>query len=102
VALALYPYGSTQPLPGSPSTILDLEIPPGDYTFGEITDYDDVEVSLWSVEYGDYTLTVIVFVEGSSYPMPSDGIDYIDLQNFTLDSDNLEVTTPFELELVKW
>jgi hypothetical protein len=34
--------------------------------------------------------------------MPSDGIDYIGLQNFTLVSDTLEVATPFELELVEW
>ena len=102
LALALYDYDSTQPFAGSPSYILDLEIPPGEYTFGEVTDYDAVEISLLGVEYGDYTLTVIVFVEGSSHPMPSDGIDYIGLQNFTLDSDTLDVTTPFELELVKW
>jgi poly(3-hydroxybutyrate) depolymerase len=102
LALALYDYDSTQPFAGSPSYILDLEIPPGEYTFGEITDYDAVEISLLGVEYGDYTLTVIVFVEGSSHPMPSDGVDYIGLQNFTLDSETLEVTTPFELELVKW
>ena len=54
------------------------------------------------VEYGDCTLTVVVFIGGSSYPMPSDGIDYLGLQNFTLDSDTLEVTTPFELELVEY
>ena len=65
LALALYDYDSTQPFAGSPSYILDLEIPPGEYTFGEVTDYDAVEISLLGVEYGDYTLTVIVFVEGS-------------------------------------
>ena len=102
VALALYSYDSTQPFAGSPLFILNLDVPVGEYTLGEITDYDAVEISLLGVEYGDYTLTVIVFVEGSSYPMPSDGIDYIGVQNFTLDSDTLEVTTPFELELVKW
>jgi len=102
VALALYPYDSTQPFGGSPLSILDLEIPPGEYTFGEVTEYEDVEIDLLGVEYGDYALTVIVFVEGSSHPMPGDGIDYMGVQNFTLDSDTLEVITPFELELVKW
>jgi poly(3-hydroxybutyrate) depolymerase len=102
VALALYPYGSTQPFGGSPLYILDIEIPPGEYTFGEVTEYEDVEINLLGVEYGDYALTVIVFVEGSSHPMPGDGIDYMGVQNFTLDSDTLEVTTPFELELVAW
>ena len=102
LALALYPYDSTQPFAGSPLYILNLDISVGEYTLGEITDYDIVEINLLGVEYGDYTLAVVVFVEGSSYPMPSDGVDYIGVQNFTLDSDTLEITTPFELELVKW
>jgi len=102
VALALYPFDSTQPFGGSPLYILELAIPPGEYTFGEVTEYDDVEIRLLGVNYGDYALTAIVFVEGSSHPMPGDGIDYIGVQNFTLDSDTLAVTTPFELALVKW
>jgi hypothetical protein len=102
VALALYPYDSTQPLAGSPLYILDLYIPPGEYTFGEVTEYDMVEVSLLGVEYGDYALTVIVFVEGSSHPMPGSGKDYIGFQNVTLDSDTLTLDTPFALELVQY
>ena len=102
LALALYPYDSTQPFAGSPLYFLNLDVAVGDYIFGEVTEYDNVEINLLGVEYGDYTLTVVVFIEVSSYPMPGDGIDYIGLQNFTLDSDTLEVTTPFELELVEW
>ena len=102
VALALYPYDSVQPFAGSPLYLLNLDIPVGDYTFGEVTAYDNVEINLLGVEYGDYTLAVVVFIEGSSYPMPSDGIDYIGLRNFTLGSNTLEVATPFELDLVEW
>jgi hypothetical protein len=102
VALALYPYDSTQPLAGSPLYLLNLDVPVGDCTFGEVTEYDDMEINLLGVEYGDYTLAVVVFIEGSSYPMPSDGIDYIGLQNFTLNKDTLDITTPFELELIEW
>lgn len=102
LALALYAYDSTQPFAGSPLYILNLDIAVGEYTLGEITEYDTEEINLLDVEYGDYTLAVVVFIEGSSYPMPSDGIDYIGVQNFTLDSDTLDVTTPFELESVKW
>lgn len=102
LALVLYPYDSTQPFAGSPLFFLNLDISVGDYRFGEVTAYDNVEINLLGVDYGDYTLTVVVFIEGSSYPMPSDGIDYIGVQNSTLDSDTLEVTTPFELELVEW
>jgi len=102
LALGLYPYDSTQPFPGSPVNFFLLDVSIGDYMFGEVTEYDNVEIDLWGVEYGDYTLTVVVYIEGSSYPMPGDGIDYIGLQNFTLDSNTLEVATPFELELMKW
>jgi len=102
LALALYRYDSVQPFAGSPLYLLNLDVSIGDYKFSEVTEYDIVEIDLLGVEYGDYTLTVVVFIEGSSYPMPSDGIDYIGLQNLTLDSDTLEVTTPFELELVEW
>jgi len=52
------------------------------------------------IEYGDYAVAVVVFIEGSSYLMPSDGIDYIGLQNITLNKNTIEITTPFELELV--
>ncbi len=82
--------------------MLTLDASVGDYTFGEVTEYDNVEINLLGVEYDDYTLAVVVFIEGSSYPMPSDGIDYIGVQNFTLDSDTLAATTPFDLELVAW
>ena len=102
LALALYPYDSTQPFAGSPLYFLNLDVSVGDYIFGEVIEYHNVEIDLLGVEYGNYTLVVVVYVEGSSYPMPSDGIDYIGLQNFTLDNDALEVTTPFELELVEW
>jgi hypothetical protein len=102
VALALYPYNSTQPLTGSPVYLLNLDVPVGEYTLGGVTEYNNVEINLLGVEYGDYTLAVVVFIEGSSYPMPSDGIDYIGLQNFTLNQDDIEITAPFELELVEW
>jgi hypothetical protein len=102
VALALYPYNSTQPLTGSPLYLLNLDVPVGEYTLGGVTEYNNVEINLLGVEYGDYTLAVVVFIEGSSYPMPSDGIDYIGLQNFTLNQDDIEITAPFELELVEW
>ena len=74
----------------------------GEYTFGEVTEYDSVEISLLGVNYGDYALTVIVFVEGSSYPMPGSGKDYIGFHNVTLDSTSLTLETPFALELVEY
>jgi poly(3-hydroxybutyrate) depolymerase len=102
LALALYPYDSSQPLAGSPLYILNLDVPLGECTFGEVTEYDSVEISLLGVNYGDYALTVIVFVEGSNYPMPGSGKDYIGFHNVTLDSTTLTLETPFVLDLVKY
>lgn len=102
LALALYAYESAQPLAGSPLYILNLDVPVGEYSFGEVTGYDSVEINLMDVEYGDYAMTVIVFVEGSSYPMPGSGKDYIGFQNVTLDNATLTLEVPFELELVKY
>jgi hypothetical protein len=76
-------------------------VPLGEFTFGEVTEYDTMEISLLGVNYDNYALTVIVFVEGSSYPMPGSGKDYIGFQNVTLDSNALTLETPFELELVE-
>jgi poly(3-hydroxybutyrate) depolymerase len=101
MAVVLYDYDSAQPFGGAPLYPLTFDAPVGDYTIGGVTEYDDVELDLFGVEYGDYTLTIIVYVEGSTHPNPSVGRDYVGLQNFTLDSDTLEVTTPFELELLR-
>jgi hypothetical protein len=100
VAVVLYPYDSSQPLSGGPLYFLTFDVSVGDYIFSEVTEYDDVEIDLLGVEYGDYSLAVVVFIEGSSYPRPAVGKDYIGFQNLTLDSDTLTLTTPFELEVL--
>jgi poly(3-hydroxybutyrate) depolymerase len=99
LAVTLYPYDSSQSLTGGPLYFLTSDVSVGDYTFGEVTDYNDVEIDLLGVEYGDYALTVIVFIEGGSYSRPVNGKDYIGFQNFTLESDTITVETPFELEV---
>ena len=100
IGVVLYPYNSSQPLTGGPLYFLTLEVSVGEYTFGEVSEYNDVEIDLLGVEYGDYTLTVVVFIEGSGYPRPAVGKDYMGFQNFTLDSDTLIAETPFELEVL--
>ena len=61
-----------------------------------------MEISLLGVNNDDYAMTVIVFVEGSSYPMPGSEKDYIGFQNITLDDTTLTLEVPFELELVEY
>lgn len=101
MVLALYPYNTSPPISTAPSFVLSVDVPLGEYRFGEITEYTDVEISLLGLDYGDYALTVVVYVEGSSYPMPTNGKDYQGLQNSTINSDNLVVDTPFELAPVQ-
>ena len=101
MALAMYPPDTTQPLYVAPSYILNTNVPIGDYQFGEIIEYNNVEINLLGVEYGDYTLSVVIYVAGGTYPIPTTGQDYVGLQNFTLDSDIVTVEEPFELEFLE-
>jgi poly(3-hydroxybutyrate) depolymerase len=101
LALALYPYNTTPPISTAPSFILNSDVPIGAYTFGEVTEYNNVEISVLGLDYGDYTLTVTIYVEGGSYPMPTDGKDYQGLQNITISSNTIVAETPLELDFVQ-
>ncbi len=101
LAVALYPYNTTPPLSTAPSFILNPDVPLGDYKFGEVIEYNNVEINVLGLDYGNYTLTVLIYVEGSSYPMPTNGKDYQGLQNITINSNNIVVETPFELAFVQ-
>jgi hypothetical protein len=52
------------------------------------------------VVYGNYTFTVIVYVEGSGYPIPTTGVDYQGFQDITIGSDTITLDTPIELDFV--
>jgi len=101
MAVALYPYNTTPPISTAPSAILNADVPLGEYRFGQVLDYNNVEISLLGLDYGDYALTVVIYVEGSSYPMPTNGKDYQGLQNISINSNDITVETPFELEPVQ-
>jgi hypothetical protein len=102
LALSLYPAGSTMPLAVGPDYILNMNIPLGDYNFGDVTEYKDVKTNMLGVDYGDYALAVSIYVEGSSYPIPAPGLDYMGLQDITVDSNTIVAETPFELEFIEY
>jgi hypothetical protein len=77
-----------------------MDVPMGVVNLGEITEYSNVETTMSGVDYGDYTITVLVYVEGSSYPIPTTGLDYQGFQDITINSDTITLDTPFELEFV--
>jgi len=100
LALSLYPPGSTLPLSGSPDYILNMDVPLGNYTFGEVTEYRNADINLLGVDYGDYAMAVNIYVAGGNYPIPTSGKDYMGLQNITINSNTIAVETPFELEIL--
>ncbi len=100
LALSLYPYGTTPPVYVAPSYILSSDVPLGEIVFGEITEYNNVKIIMSGVDYGDYSFTVVVYVEGSGYPIPTTGVDYQGFQDITIESDTITVDTPFELDFV--
>jgi hypothetical protein len=55
---------------------------------------------LRDVEFGDYAFIVAVYVEGGVYPVPTEGKDYMGLQEITIDSSTINIETPFDLELL--
>ena len=100
LALALYPYGTSPPVYVAPSYVLNFDVPLGVINIGEITEYSNVETTMSGVVYGNYTFTVIVYVEGSGYPIPTTGVDYQGFQDITIGSDTITLDTPIELDFV--
>ncbi|MCP4715498.1 MAG: hypothetical protein GY868_10300 [Deltaproteobacteria bacterium] len=100
LTLSLYPAGSTMPLSVGPDYILSLSVPLGDYVLGETLEYADVRISMLGVDYGDYTIAVNIYVEGSNYPIPTSGKDYMGLQEISINGNTIVIEQPFELELL--
>jgi len=100
ISLSLYASGTTLPPVSAPKHILTNGFPPGEYTLGQVKEYNEVKIVLWGVEFGDYAFLVAVYVEGGVYPVPTPGKDYMGLQEITIDSSTINIETPFELELL--
>jgi poly(3-hydroxybutyrate) depolymerase len=101
LALSLYSYNTLPPLSTAPLFILNPDVPLGEYRAGDVMEYNSVEINMLGLDYGDYTLNVMIYVQGSSYPIPTNGQDYAGMQNITIDSTNIVVEKPFALELVE-
>jgi poly(3-hydroxybutyrate) depolymerase len=101
LAVTLYPPDTVQPIYTAPSYFLNTNVPLGDVVFGEVVEYNDIETNMLGVDNGDYTLQVMVWPEGSNYPMPTKNQDYIGLQNITVDSKTIIVAEPFDLEFTQ-
>jgi hypothetical protein len=101
LAVTLYPPNTVQPIYTAPSYFLNANVPLGDVQFGEIVEYNNIETNMLGVDNGNYTLQVMVWPEGSSYPLPTKDKDYIGLQNITVDSKTIIIEEPLELEFTQ-
>jgi hypothetical protein len=82
----LYPAGTEQPIFNAPLWFLNGDIPFTPTTPGTETEetYENVPISLFASSPdtplpGTYTLSIGVYVEGGSFPIPASGIDHIAL-----------------------
>ncbi|MFC1669104.1 alpha/beta hydrolase family esterase [Spirochaetota bacterium] len=97
MALGLYHKGGpydTMPI------LLNLDIPFGNVTAGESTVYDDININLSGVAYGEYEINLTVWLEGASW-IPRPGIDYVAFQDINItDNTTIVLDTPFAIELM--
>lgn len=102
MAISLYPPGTEQPLLKSPSYFLNYKTDLVEYGKGEVFSYS-VEGTLTGVPLpGDYTFSIVVYMAGGNYPIPTSGLDYVSLTEIHIDTDGLIVIDePLELELLQ-
>lgn len=84
LAAVLYPAGTQQPILNAPLWFLNTDIPFAPATPGTVQSYDNVPIRIFEPSPGvplpgPYTLSISVFVEGGSFPIPATGIDHIAL-----------------------
>ena len=102
MAISLYPPGTEQPIFSSPSYFLNLQTELAEYGSGEVFSYN-VEGDLTGVPLpGDYTFSVVVYMAGGNYPIPTSGLDYVSLSEIHIDTDGLIIIDdPIGLELLQ-
>jgi hypothetical protein len=98
-AAVLYPPGTTQPAPGAPVAFLTLNFAaaavPGD------TQSYNVPIRLAGVTTpGDYTLEVVIYVEGGGFPIPVTGVDQVAIVEVSLPDTTTPIVLPGVLPLV--
>ena len=73
-----------------------------EYGSGEVFSYE-VEGDIAGVPLpGDYTFSVVVYMEGGNYPIPTSGLDYVGLTEIHIDTDGqISIDDPIALELLQ-
>lgn len=98
-AATLYPAGTQQPILEAPLVFLNTGFAPGAGP-GDTHGYQ-IPVSLTGATLpGDYTLAVVIYVEGGSFPIPASGVDHIALTDVAIADATTPIAVPGVLTLV--
>ena len=92
-----------QPLPfEQPDHILNFKVEFEEYGSGAVFSYE-VEGNITGVPLpGEYTFSVVVYMEGGIYPVPTPELDYLGLTEIHIDTDGqIIIDDPIELELLQ-
>jgi polyhydroxybutyrate depolymerase len=103
MAMTLYDQlGMEQPLLTQPDYILNFEAELLEYGSGKVFSYS-VEGNITGVPLpGDYTFSVIVYMEGGNYPIPTSDLDYVGLTEIHIDTDGqIIIDDPIALEVLQ-
>jgi hypothetical protein len=102
MAMVLYPPATEQPLLTQPPYILNFEAELVEYGSGEVFSYS-IEGNITGVPRpGEYTFSIIVYMDGGNYPIPTSGLDYVGLTEIHIDTDGqIIIDDPIELELLQ-
>jgi hypothetical protein len=102
MAMTLYPPGTEQPLLTQPPYILSFEAELVEYGSGEVFSYS-IEGNITGVPRpAEYTFSIIVYMDGGNYPIPTSGLDYVGLTEIHIDTDGqIIIDDPIELELLQ-
>lgn len=101
-AATLYPGGTQPPVTGAPIAFLNLGFPPG----ASPGDERSYEIPIRYQDFGGavtfpgtYTLNVVIYVEGGSFPIPAAGVDHTLFVDVDLVDRNTPVVVPGVLTL---
>jgi predicted esterase len=97
-AAVLYPPGTRQPIGDAPLVFLNTNFAPA-ASPGDQHSYQ-IPVKLEGATMpGDYTVEIVIYVEGGSFPIPASGVDQTALADVTIPDSSTPIVVPGVLTL---
>ncbi len=98
--------GTRQPITGAPLAFLNLNFPPAAMAGDERT--YNIAIQLQDLEEGtvfpaNYSLEIVIYVEGGGFPIPAAGVDHVALKDISITGrfDPIIIPDILDLEVVR-